>query len=188
MKLIVQVKLTPDAATEAALSATLTACNKAANLVSAMAHTHRNERGPTPSNYDLRKLCYRQVREMAPGSQAAQHVIKKVADAYPVLRANLKARNYGRKGSKRYEKAASPQIVFRLDAAQPFDPRNLSWNLTAKTISLLTTAGRVKSVPFICSTKHLTDLRNGVIKESDLIHRDGMWFVHAVVETPDAPI
>ena len=183
-----QVKLLPNAATTAALEGTLAACNEAANLVSALAHTHRDARGKTPGNYDLRKLCYRQVKELAPGSQAAQHVIKKVADAYTVLRANLKTGRYGRKGSQRYERIAGTQIIFRPDAAQPFDARNLSWNLDARTISILTTAGRIQNIPFTCSARQLATLTQGQIKESDLLARDGRWFVHAVVDLPDAPL
>jgi len=185
MKLVVQVKLLPDPEIASVLSATLAACNEAANLVSTIAHTHRDAQGKTPGNFDLRKLCYRQVRQIAPGSQAAQLVIKKVTDAYTTLRANLKAGTHGTTGSPRYERIANQQITFRPDAAQPFDARNLSWDLDRKTLSILTVAGRLKNIPFACSRKQLADLRAGTIKEPDLLTRDGMWFIHAVVETPD---
>lgn len=60
------------------------------------------------------------------GAQAAQHVIKKVADAYATLKANLKAGNYGKPGSKRRRRVETNPVGFGWDAAQPYDARMLS--------------------------------------------------------------
>lgn len=78
-------------------------------------------------NYDLRKINYAAVRDRGLSSQPAQHVIKKVADAYTTLRVNLRNGNYGKPGSVRRIKVATKPIMFRPDAAQPFDDRCLSW-------------------------------------------------------------
>ena len=51
-------------------------------------------------------------------NQAAQHVIKKVADAYRAFHSNIKNGNYGKPDSKRRLKVQSKPIEFRPDAAQ----------------------------------------------------------------------
>ncbi|HEX5543576.1 MAG TPA: hypothetical protein VFX60_18835 [Micromonospora sp.] len=52
-------------------------------------------------NYDMRRHTYHGIKtSYGLGAQAAQHVIKKVADAYTTLRANIKAGNYGRPGQQ----------------------------------------------------------------------------------------
>jgi IS605 OrfB family transposase len=179
MKIVVQVKLKPDAAQASALAATLHAVNQHANEVSRIAFETGARR-----NYDLRKLTYARMRSAGIGSQAAQHVIKKVADAYTVLAANIKAGNLGRKDSKRRGKAESKPIVFRPDAAQPYDQRNLSFALDRQTISLWTLNGRLKNVPFACSPDVLKTLATHKRGEADLLHRDGRWFLAVTVEVP----
>ncbi|MET7898916.1 RNA-guided endonuclease TnpB family protein, partial [Streptomyces mirabilis] len=101
MKLVVQVKLEPTPQQAAALEATLHACNEAATWVSETAF----ERGEF-RNFALRKHTYDAVKSRWNlGAQAAQHSIKKVCDAYSTLKANLRAGNLGRPGSRRYRKA-----------------------------------------------------------------------------------
>src|SRR5688500_12187192 len=114
MKIVVPVKLTPQADQAAALSATLHEVNEAANWVSAVAFEHG-----VPREYELRKYTYAELRSRGLGAQAAQHVIKKTRDAYTTLKANLKAGNLGRPGSKRRRKAETKPIIFRPEAAQP---------------------------------------------------------------------
>jgi IS605 OrfB family transposase len=82
-------------------------------------------------------------------------------------------------------KAWSKPITFRPDAAQPYDDRCLSWRLTDRTVTIWTTRGRSGPISFQCSPAQyqtLVDHRRG---ESDLIHRDGMWFPHATVDIPE---
>jgi hypothetical protein len=126
VKLVVQVRLEPTPKQAAALVATLRACNEAATWVSEIAF----ERGEF-KNFALRKHTYDAVKSRWNlGAQAAQHSIKKVCDAYTTLKANLKANlkagNLGRPGSRRYRKATEKPIAFRPRGAQPYDDRMLS--------------------------------------------------------------
>ena len=53
------------------------------------------------------------------------------------------------------------------------DDRCLSWNYDARTVSIWTLDGRIKTLRFACSPKalkQLVELRQG---ESDLLQRDG---------------
>ncbi|MGN9837805.1 RNA-guided endonuclease TnpB family protein, partial [Nonomuraea sp. H19] len=150
MKLVVQVRLLPTPKQAAALEATLRACNHAANLTSTVAHTTGARR-----EYALRKHVYGRLRADGLGAQAAQHVIKKVADAYTALRANLNAGNYGPPGTTRRAKIEGKPIRFCSTAAQPFDDRCLSFDHRARTISIWTVTGRVKNIAFTGSDAQL---------------------------------
>ncbi|MFF0127847.1 RNA-guided endonuclease InsQ/TnpB family protein [Streptomyces mirabilis] len=184
MKLVVQVKLLPTPAQAAALEATLRACNEAATWVSETAF----ERGEF-KNFALRKQVYSEVKSRwGLGAQAAQHVIKKTCDAYATLKANLKAGNLGRSGSRRYRRATEKPIAFRLQGAQPYDDRMLSWQIPDRTVSVWTVAGRVKNVAFTASPEQLATLALYRKGESDLLQRDGMWFLNATCEVPEAPL
>ncbi|MFE4262678.1 RNA-guided endonuclease InsQ/TnpB family protein [Streptomyces sp. NPDC056883] len=183
MKIGVQVKLMPDAAQASALSATLRVVNERANWVSAVAFEHG-----VPREYELRKHTYSELKASGLGAQVAQHTIKKVRDAYTTLKANLRAGNLGRPGSKRRVKTESKPVMFRPEAAQPFDDRCLSWQYHARTVSIWTTAGRLKNVRFACSAnalKMLCEYRKG---ESDLIERGGVFYLVAVCEISEAPV
>lgn len=181
MKLVVQVKLMPEAAQGAALSATLHTVNALANWVSDVAFVN-----DVPREYELRKHTYARLKAEGLGAQAAQHVIKKVRDAYTTLHANLKAGNLGRPGSKRRGKAESKPVTFRPEAAQPYDDRCLSWQYDTQTVSIWTTAGRLRGVRFICSANGLKMLRQYRRGESDLIERDGIFYLIATCEVPEA--
>jgi putative transposase len=182
VKLVVQVKLEPTPGQAAALEATLRACNEAATWVSEIAF----ERGEF-KNYALRKHAYDEVKSRwGLGAQAAQHVIKKTCDAYTTLKANLKAGNLGKPGSKRYRKATGKPIAFRPRGAQPYDDRMLSWQIAERTVSVWTTSGRVKNVAFTASVEQLATLALYRKGESDLLERDGMWFLNATCEVPEA--
>ncbi|MEV6650517.1 hypothetical protein AB0M62_08265, partial [Streptomyces sp. NPDC051219] len=123
MKVVVQVKLLPSPEAAAALAATLPACNRAADAVSVVAY----ERGITSRN-ELQGLVYARVKaEFGLAAQPAVRVVKKVVDAYTALRANIRAGNLGPATSRRRRRAESKPIVFRSDAAQPYDDRILSW-------------------------------------------------------------
>lgn len=183
VKIVVQVKLLPDAAQTSALERTLHTVNQCANQVSAASFTTYGLRG---SVRDLRSMAYGELKAYGLGAQAAQHVIKRVVDAYKTLRANIRGGNLGGEGTKRRRKATSKPISFRPDAAHTYDDRCLSWNYDAQTVSIWTLDGRLKTVPFACSAaalKQLTEYRKG---ESDLVHRDGKWFLIATCEVPEA--
>jgi len=162
VKLVAQVRLLPTSEQADALAATLVACNRAAEWVSTVAWEQR-----VFHNYDLRGCTYGQVKaEFGLSAQPAQHVIKKVADAYrgdPTTRRR-----------------------FRPLAAQPFDDRCLSWQLAQQTVSIWTVGGRLKGVRFACGEhqRRLLAFRRG---ESDLLSRDGHWFLLATCEVPEQP-
>ncbi|MFE4251621.1 RNA-guided endonuclease InsQ/TnpB family protein [Streptomyces sp. NPDC056910] len=181
MKIVVQVKLIAEAEQAAALSATLTACNDAANWVSVVAFEHGVLR-----EYELRKHTYAELKARGLGAQAAQHVIKKVRDSYTTLKANVRAGNLGKEGTKRRRRAESKPISFRPDAAQPFDDRCLSWQLDAQTVSIWTTSGRLRGIRFACSTGALETLQDHRRGESDLIERDGVFYLIATCDVPEA--
>ncbi|MBL3667450.1 transposase [Streptomyces sp. M2CJ-2] len=184
MKLVVQVRLLPTPVQAAALEATLRACNEAATWVSEVAFEK-----DVQNNFALRQHTYHQIKaRWNLGAQAAQHVIKKTCDAYATLRANLKAGNLGRPGSPRYRRATQKPIAFRPTGAQPYDDRMLSWQTDRRRVSIWTTSGRVKDVAFTASPEQLATLALYRRGESDLLVRDGMWFLNATCEVPEAPL
>lgn len=184
MKLVVQVKLQPTPEQATALDATLRACNTAACEVAEVARSAEVYR-----NYDLRKHVYQGIKDdHGLGAQAAQHVIKKVCDAYKTLKANLRAGSYGRPGSKRHRRVSSEPIGFRWQAAQPYDARMLSWQPDARTVSIWTVTGRMKNVAYTGSPDQLKAVAELPMGESDLVHRDGMWFLYATVEVAETPL
>ncbi|MGA5137654.1 RNA-guided endonuclease InsQ/TnpB family protein [Streptomyces azureus] len=182
MKLVVQVRLLPTPVQAAALEATLRGCNEAATWVSRVAFEHGEFR-----NFALRRLTYEQVKSRWNlGAQAARHTIKKTCDAYATLKANLRAGRLGRPGSARYRRATQKPVAFRSFGAQPYDDRMLSWQIAGRTVSVWTTGGRMKNVAFTASVEQLATLALYRRGESDLVHRDGMWFLNATCEIPEA--
>ncbi len=127
-------------------------------------------------------------------AQPAIRVISKVADAYTTLRANIDAGNDGPPGSQKRRKVAATPIGFRADAAQPFDARCLSWQIPEQvggreaTVSIWTTA-RSDARACGCWPRHgeLVLLRTRSMGETDLVRRDGKWYLYATVEAPEAP-
>ncbi|MDX3658443.1 transposase [Streptomyces sp. ID05-26A] len=184
MKLVVQVKLLPTPVQAAALAATLHACNAAAEYTSKVAF-ERNVK----SRNELQELCYREIKgQFGLSAQPAVRVVKKVVDAYSALHGGIRAGRLGGETSRRRVKAESKPIAFRATAAQPFDDRCLSWRYDATTVSIWTTAGRVKNIGFTGSIDQLTTLRAHRRGESDLLFRDGMWFLMATCEVPEPEV
>ncbi|WP_235502937.1 MULTISPECIES: transposase [unclassified Kitasatospora] len=183
MKIVTRVKLLPPPEQAMVLERTLRTVNDAANGVSSVAF----ERG-VPREYELRKHTYAELKARGLGAQAAQHTIKKTCDAYTTLKANLRAGNLGKPGSKRRGKVESKPIMFRPEAAQPYDDRCLSWQLDAGTVSIWTIAGRLKGVRFACSPEALKMLRKHRKGESDLIERNGVFYLVATCDVPEAPL
>ncbi|MFD0509864.1 RNA-guided endonuclease InsQ/TnpB family protein [Streptomyces aureus] len=181
MKIVVQVKLMPEAEQAAALRSTLRTVNDLACWVSQVAFA----RG-VPREYELRKHTYPHLKAQGLGAQAAQHVIKKVRDAYTTLHANLRAGNLGKPKSRRRVKAESKPIAFRAEAAQPYDDRCLSWQYDQQTVSIWTMAGRIKNVSFVCLADALKVLQQYRKGESDLIERDGVFYLIATCDVPEA--
>ncbi|MET8643694.1 transposase [Streptomyces sp. NPDC004675] len=185
MKLVVQVKLMPDAVQAPAVERTLRGANEAANWVSALSFDHFGLKG---SVRELRKLCYGELKARGFGAQAAQHVIKRVADSYTALRASIRAGNLGPEGSRRRRRAESKAVVFRPEAAHTYDDRCLSWNFDAQTVSIWTLDGRLKSIRFACSPVALKQLAESRKGETDLTARDGKLFLVATIDLPEPEV
>lgn len=132
----------------------------------------------------LQRLVYQDLKGRGLSAQPALQVIRKVADAYTTLRANVRAGNLGPEDSPRRVKAGSKPIRFRPDAAQPFDDRCLSWQHDARTVSVWSTVGRLKGVRFAGSLDHLATLVAHRKGETDLVHRDGLWLLVATCDVP----
>ncbi|MFF4545179.1 RNA-guided endonuclease InsQ/TnpB family protein [Streptomyces sp. NPDC001435] len=182
MKLVVQVKLLPTPVQAAALEATLRACNEAATWAGGVAFEKDIKR-----TFALREHTYREIKaRWGLGAQAAQHVIKKTCDAYATLAANLRAGNLGKPGSKRYRKAMEKPVTFRPEGAQPYDDRMLSWQIDQRRVSVWTTNGRMKDMAFTAGPEQLAILALHRKGESDLVCRDGTWFLLATCEVPEA--
>ncbi|MFF4606249.1 RNA-guided endonuclease InsQ/TnpB family protein [Streptomyces sp. NPDC001339] len=185
MKIVVSVKLQPTLEVASALRDELHGCNQGANWVSEVAYaTYRLK----AREYALRKLVYTELRERGIKSAAAQQLIKKVVDAYTTLRANIKAGNLGPEGSKRRVKAESKPIVFREDAAQAYDHRNMGWDIDAQTVAITTRTGRMKGIPFVCSPEALKTLAQYRKGEADLLCCDGSWYVIATCDVPEPEV
>ncbi|MEV6028387.1 hypothetical protein [Streptomyces sp. NPDC052036] len=183
MRIVVQVKLLPSAEQAPRLLATLHACNEGADLASRIAFDKRefSKSGP-------QKLVYADLKAMGLGAQAAIRSIKKVVDAYATVHASVKAGNLGKPGSKRRAKAQSKPVEFRPDAAQPYDDRLLSRQHDQRTVSIWTTAGRLSGVPFTGHLDHLTLLAEHRKGETDLVHRDGQFYLLATCELTEDPL
>ncbi len=187
---VVMVRVLPTEAEAVAMQATLTTCNRAASWLSAVMHTERVHR-----KHDAQKRFYTELKQrFGLAAQPAIRVIGKVADAYTTLRANIDAGNYGPPESPKRKKAAATPIGFRADAAQPFDARCLSWQIPEgvgareATVSIWTTQGRCKGVRVLGAPHDLVLLRTHPIGETDLIYRDGKWFLYATIEASEAPL
>jgi putative transposase len=190
VKQVIKVRMLPTAEQTAALQATLRTCNNAASWLSGRMHAERVHR-----KHDAQKRFYTELkRRFGLSAQPAIRVIGKVADAYTTLRANIDAGNCGPPGSARRTKVGAMPIEFRPDAAQPYDARCLSWQIPnavgerAATVSIWTTAGRLKGVRVLAAPRDLVLLRTRAIGETDLICRDGNWFLYATIEAPEAPL
>jgi hypothetical protein len=76
-------------------------------------------------------------------------------------------------------KANEKSIVFRPEGAQPYDDRMLSWQMAERRISIWTVAGRIKDVAFTAAPEQLATVELNRKGESDLVCREGMWFLLA---------
>jgi putative transposase len=158
--LIAQIQLRPDAEQAAAMEATLRQANAAAGVLSAVAWEHR-----AFHRYDLQALAYHQVRECSGlTAQVVIRLIAKVCDAYKLDR--------------------RVKREFRPLGAIAYDARILRYLPDASRVSIWTVSGRL-NIPFVCGD-HQRKLLGFQRGESDLVHRDGQWFLYAAVAVPEA--
>jgi IS605 OrfB family transposase len=165
MKLTASVKLLPPDG-GAALLATLTAMNEAAQWCADEARESR-----VWGRTSLQRRCYAEAKaRFGLGAQATIHALRKAANSYA---------DKSRSGSRQ---AVAPH------GAVAFDDRNLAWNIDAEDVRIWTTAGR-QVVPFTCgpAQRKLLAFRKG---ESDLVLRDGCWYLYATcdVQVPEMPL
>lgn len=159
MKLTVQTRLLPTPEQSAALLRTLETANAAANAISGRAWRER-----TFQQFALHRLIYADIRaETGLSAQMVVRLIAKVANAYKLDRARPRR--------------------FHLHGAVAYDERILSWKPEA--ISIWTVHGR-QTIPFICGERQrgLLAYQQG---ESDLVYRDGEWYLYATVEYTEPP-
>ena len=60
--------------------------------------------------------------------------------------------------------------------------------MDARTVSIWTTAGRLGGIPFRCSETQFVTLSTYRRGESDLVCRDGKWFLFGTVDIPDVEV
>jgi len=124
----------------------------------------------------LHHIVYYPMREAFPdlGSQMTCNAIKRVADAYKVLKAN--------KGI--YKDKPVPKITFSPKSVH-FDKR--TYSIKDHTLSLYTMSGRVKVE--MAMGKHQSNLMaQGQPTEAELINRKGQWFFNLVLDIRDVAL
>jgi len=162
MKLIAQVKLQPTPEQFALLKQTLETTNAACNYIS-----ERAWREQTFKQYRLHKLVYYDVRETFElSAQMTVRCISKVADAH--------------------KRDQGGQRTFKPYGSIAYDDRILRWYIDTSEVSIWTLNGRQR-MPFVTGKRQLELLpsRQG---ESDLIYRDGAFYLHAVCEVGEPPV
>jgi IS605 OrfB family transposase len=162
VKLVVQIKLQPSLEDARILLQTLETLNAAANRLSQLAW----DTGEF-NKFALQRLFYAQLRSEFPtlAAQAVIRMIAKVADAYKLDR-------------KR-------QRLFSAHGGIAYDLRILSWNLAARNVSIWTIGGR-RRLSYIGLGFQLELLRSQR-GQSDLIYRDGSWYLLTTVEVSTTP-
>jgi IS605 OrfB family transposase len=161
MKLTAQVKLQPMPEQADALKRTMEAANAAANHVSEVAW-----QAHVFGKIDLQKLTYSFVRsQFAVAAQVVIRLLSKVADAYKLD-----------KKSKR---------TFKPHGAIAYDMRILRWFVDEHQVSIWTVDGRQK-LPFVCGD-YQAALLQGQRGESDLVYRDGEFYLLAVCDVDETP-
>ena len=157
MKVIAQLKLQTTEEQHEALLETLERANAACNYISERAWEEK-----TFQKFDLHKLIYYPAKEQFQlSAQVTIRCIAKVSDAYQLD----KKREFRPKGSISY------------------DDRILRYS--ENTVSIWTARGR-KTIPFLCgeNQRRLLDTRQG---ESDLIYRNGAFYLHVVCNIDEPP-
>lgn len=158
LKAIVQVKLLPDADQSERLLETMRTFNAACGWLA-----ERAVELNAFTHFKLQKACYKSIRTLfGLSAQTACLVCAKVADAYAIGKMPRK---------------------FRPDGAIIYDVRLLSWKLAKSLVSIWALPKRL-SIPFICGEKQ-RELLSYPRGQSDLIYRDGSFFLHVTVDLPD---
>ncbi|MBC8097992.1 MAG: transposase, partial [Armatimonadetes bacterium] len=159
MKLTATTKLMPTNEQRQTLLQTLERANAACQSISAVAWANK-----TFNRVRLHHLTYYPVREeFGLTAQMAVRVIGKVSDAY--------------KKDKKTKRA------FHKHGAVPYDSRILTWDIGNQMVSIWTLDGR-EPIPFVCG-EHQQKLLPFQQGESDLVYRDGTFYLFTTCDVPD---
>jgi hypothetical protein len=114
VKLVVRLKSLPSPEQATALAATLHLCDQIAGEVSQIAFDKR-----VFSREPLQKLFYTRVKARGLSAQPAVHVIRKVADAYSTLHAQIEMGLLGGEWSRKRRKAESKPVASAMTRPSP---------------------------------------------------------------------
>jgi transposase len=159
VKRIVPLKLQPTSEDHAALLSTLERANDAVGAISETAWQTRTFR-----QFALQKATYSDIRaRFGRTAQLVVRVTSKVVDAYKLDRER--------------------QRTFRRHGSIAYDDRILRYG--EERVSIWTVEGR-RQIPFVCDerARKLLAFRQG---ESDLVYRDGRWYLFATVNVEEPP-
>ena len=158
MKQTLMVKLAPNQEQYASLLQTIERFNEACNYLSELAFSHY-----TAGQVKLHHLAYRYLREhYGLSAQMAVRAIGKVAETY--------------------RRDKSKLVAFKPHSAMVFDQRILSWKGLDK-VSILTLQGR-QIIPTRIGMYQEVRL-NRVVKQTDLILRNGIFYLAVTVDAPE---
>jgi len=156
------------------LFATMERYNAACNAVSPVAFSERQF-----SNIGLQTRLYRHVREtFGLSAQMAQLAIRKVASSYRSTKEAIKEQNKVLAALGKPLKSLT-ELSFREHGAICYDARVLS--IGRNRVSIWTLEGRVK----LRYSKPAYFLAVAAVKQTDLVYRNGAFWLYAAVETPD---
>ena len=159
MKLTLPVKLAPSPEQHAALVATMERFNAACDHLAGVAFRAR-----CANKVKLQQLAYYDTRErFGLAAQLTIRAIGKVVEAY--------------------KRDTRVQPRFKPHGAIPYDQRIMSWK-GVEAVSLLTLAGRA-TIPLRLGAYQAArlDRRQG---QADLVLRDGVFFLYATLDVPEA--
>ena len=158
MKQTLMIKLAPDAEQYDALLQTMERFNEACNYISQSAFELQ-----TANKYRLQKVAYQHVRGLGLSAQMAIRAISKVSEAY--------------------KRDRSIKPVFKPHSAMVYDQRILSWKGLDR-VSILTLDGR-QIIPVRIGLYQETRV-DRVVKQTDLILRNGAFYLAVTVDAPES--
>lgn len=159
MKLTAVVKLVPTSEQHTYLLQTLERANAACNFASGVAWEAKQF-----SQVGLHKATYYPIRaDYDLAAQMAVRCIGKVVDAY--------------------QKDKATKRAFRAHGGIAYDSRILNWRICDQQVSIWSLGGRL-AVKFTAGAHHLALLayQQG---ESDLVYRQGKWFLYTTCDVPE---
>jgi len=161
MKLVVQIKLLPDADQEIALLAYMRAFNEASNEAACVGFKAKVFSQPS-----IHKLCYYDLRKTHKvSSQTAVRAIGKAVECFS------------------RDKTICPK--FRPDGTVTYDERTFSFKGVDR-VSLLTMGGRIL-VPYVVG-EYFSGLVHKMKGQADLVYRDGKFFLLCTADVPEPPV